>query len=137
MAALKFVLLLFYQNYHRKLHRRRPYILFILIPVLLYSCHATKFIPEEQYLFHSYKIESGDGEFDKKALNDYIKQKPNKRIFFWRFYLSLYNLSSPGKDNGFNRWLRRIGEPPVVYDEDLKQKSTEQLILFMHNKGFY
>jgi len=134
LAALKFVLLLFYQS---KLRRRRPYILYILLPVLLYSCNATKFVPEEQYLLHNYKIEAGEGEFEKKALNNYIKQKPNKRIFFWRFYLSLYNLSSPEKDNGFNQWLRRIGEPPVVYDEDLKEKSTEQLILFMRNKGFY
>jgi len=94
-------------------------------------------VPEDQHLLHSYNIESGDGDFDKKALNDYIKQKPNKRIFFWRFYLSLYNLSSPTKDNGFNRWLKRIGESPVVYDEDSKEKSTEQLILYMHNKGFY
>ena len=94
-------------------------------------------MPEDQYLLHSYDIESGDGDFDKKVLNDFIKQKPNKRIFFWRFYLSLYNLSSPEKENGFNNWLKRIGEPPVVYDEDLKEKSTEQLILYMHNKGFY
>ncbi len=92
---------------------------------------------EDEYLLHNYKIESGKGDFDKKELNDYIKQKPNKRIIFWRFYLSLYNLSSPEKENGFNNWLRRIGEPPAVYDEDLMLKSTEQLTLHMRNKGFY
>ncbi|MCK5135780.1 MAG: BamA/TamA family outer membrane protein [Bacteroidales bacterium] len=119
------------------MRRRIPYILVFIIPILLFSCRATKYVPEDQYLLHSYKIESGNGDFEKKALNDYIKQKPNKRIFFWRFYLSLYNLSSPKKDNGFNRWLKRIGEPPVVYDEDLKEKSAEQLILYMRNKGFY
>jgi hypothetical protein len=86
---------------------------------------------------HNYKIESEKGDFDKKVLEEYIKQKPNKRILFWRFYLSLYNLSTPGRDNGFQNWLRRIGEPPVVYDEDLKNKSTEQLSLHMRNKGFY
>ena len=32
---------------------------------------------------------------------------------------------------------RRIGEPPVVYDEDMKEKSSEQLKLYMNNKGFY
>ncbi len=116
---------------------RIPYILFFIISILLFSCNATKYIAEDEYLLHSYKIESGEGDFDKKELNDYIKQKPNKRIIFWRFYLSLYNLSSPNKDNGFNNWLRRIGEPPVVLDEDLKEKTAEQLSLFMRNKGYY
>lgn len=85
----------------------------------------------------NYKIDSEKGDYDKKLLNEYIKQKPNKRILFWRFYLSLYNLSKPGKDNGFQNWLRRIGEPPAIYDEELMLKSTEQLSLHMRNKGFY
>ncbi len=70
-----------------------------------FSSHAglTKYVPEDEYLMHNYKIESEEGDFDKKELDDYIKQKPNKRIIFWRFYLSLYNLSSPGKDNGFQQ----------------------------------
>ena len=74
----------------------------------------------------SYKIEAGKGDYDSRRLNDYVKQKPNKRILFWKFYLSLYNLSSPDKENGFNNWLRRIGEPPTVYDQDLKTKSQER-----------
>lgn len=109
----------------------------ILVLTLLFSCRATKYVAEDEYLLHNYKIEAEKGDFDKKVLNEYIKQKPNKRIIFWRFYLSLYNLSSPGKDNGFQNWLRRIGEPPVVFDESLMDKSTEQLSLHMQNKGFY
>jgi len=109
----------------------------ILVSTLLFSCRATKYVAEDEYLLHNYKIEAEKGDFDKKVLNEYIKQKPNKRILLWKFYLSLYNLSSPEKDNGFHNWLRRIGEPPVVYDESLMNKSTEQLSLHMQNKGFY
>ncbi len=119
------------------LSRRIPYIISLIIPILLFSCNATKYVPEDEYLLNSYKVEAGDGEFDKKALNDFIKQKPNKRVIGWKFYLSLYNLSSPSRESGFQNWLRRIGEPPVVYDQDLKNKSAEQLKLFMNNKGFY
>lgn len=85
----------------------------------------------------SYKIEAGKGDYDSRRLNDYVKQKPNKRIIFWKFYLSLYNLSNPEMENGFNNWLRRIGEPPAIYDEDLKARSSEQFDLYMKNKGFY
>ncbi|MEZ5072530.1 MAG: BamA/TamA family outer membrane protein [Bacteroidales bacterium] len=94
-------------------------------------------MPDEKYLLHSYEIETDEGEFDQKELNNYIKQKPNQRIFFWRFYLSLYNLSSSKKDNGINNWLKEIGEPPVVYDPDMTEKSSEQLRLYMRNKGYY
>jgi outer membrane protein assembly factor BamA len=132
--CIKFVLLDFYVN---NLHRRILHIITLIIPVLFYSCNATKYVPADQFLLNNYKIESGDGEYNKKALDDYIKQKPNKRIFFWKFYLSLYNLSSPQKENGFHNWLRRIGEPPVVYDQGLRDKSAEQLQLYMNNKGFY
>jgi outer membrane protein assembly factor BamA len=119
------------------LQRTIPYIAILIVSILLYSCRASKYVPEGDYLLHDYKIKSEKGDFDKRELNDYIKQKPNKRILFWRFYLSLYNLSSPDKDNGVNNWLRRIGEPPAVYDEDLMLKSTEQLSLYMRNKGYY
>lgn len=101
------------------------------------SCNATKYVPADEYLMKDYKIEAGDGEFDKKALNKYIKQKPNKKVLGWRFYLSLYNLSNPEKEKWPHGWLRRIGEPPAVYDEDLMEKSSEQLKLYMNNKGFY
>jgi outer membrane protein assembly factor BamA len=119
------------------LNRRIPYIITLLIPILLFSCNATKYVPSDGYLLHNYKIEAGNGEYEKKALNNYIKQKPNKRVLYWKFYLSLYNLSNPSKDNGFHNWLRRIGEPPVVYDGQLKDNSTQQLKLYMNNKGFY
>ena len=101
------------------------------------SCNATKYVPADEYLMNDYKIEAGEGEFDKKALNKYIKQKPNKKVLGWRFYLSLYNLSNPEKEKWPHGWLRRIGEPPAVYDEYLKEKSSEQLKLYMNNKGFY
>ena len=119
------------------MRRRIPYIVTLAIPVLLFSCNATKYVPDNQYLLNNYKIETGDGEFEKKVLNNYVKQKPNKRVLFWKFYLSLYNLSNPEKDNGFHTWLRKIGEPPVIYDGELKSKTTEQLKLYMTTKGFY
>ena len=101
------------------------------------SCNATKYVPADEYLMNDYKIETGEGEFDKKAFNKYIKQKPNKKVLGWKFYLSLYNLSNPEKEKWPHGWLRRIGESPVVYEEDLKEKSSEQLKLYMNNKGFY
>ncbi len=113
------------------------YLLFPLFTFLIFSCNATKFVPEDEYLLHDYRIDAGQGDYNKRELDDFIKQKPNKRILFWKFYLSLYNLSNPEKENWFHNWLRRIGEPPVIYDEVLKNRSSEQLSLYMRNRGFY
>ena len=103
----------------------------------MFSCSATKYVPENGSLLDKYKVEVDDVAFNKKELNDYIKQKPNKKVLFWKFYLSLYNLSDPEKENGLNNWLRDIGEPPVIFDRDLMENSTQQLRLFMNNKGYY
>lgn len=119
------------------IRRLAPYFLTGIFSLGLFSCQVTKYVPEDEYLLQGIKIEAGDGEFDKKELDEYIKQKPNKRILFWRFYLSLYNLSNPEKEKWPHGWLRDIGEPPSVYDEQLKHKSTEQLGFYMRNKGFY
>ena len=119
------------------MNRWLRYIIILPSLVLLFSCNATKYVPGDQYLLDKYKVEVDDVEFNKKDLNDYIKQKPNKRVLFWKFYLSLYNLSNPDKANGFNNWLREIGEPPVIYDGDLTEKSAQQLRLYLSNKGYY
>ena len=73
---------------------------------------------------------------DSKELNSYVKPKPNRQILGTKFYLGLYNLSGK-KDNGWNRWLRKIGEAPVLYDDFEKDKNNKQLGLYMRNKGYH
>ena len=93
--------------------RRSLYIIFLIVPILLISCNATKYVPADEYLMSAYKIEAGDGEFEKKALNKYIKQKPNKKVLVWKFYLSLYNLSNPEKDK-WPSWLAAGGSASLL-----------------------
>ena len=73
---------------------------------------------------------------DSKELDSYIKPKPNRQILGTKFYLGLYNLSGK-KDNGWNRWLRKIGEAPVLYDDFEKDRNKKQLGLYMRNKGYH
>jgi len=119
------------------LKHRLIYIFLFIFLISILSCRATKFVPEDENLLNRNKIENKNREIEKTDLKNYLKQTPNKRIFYWRFYLSLYNLSNKKKENGFNNWLRKIGEPPVIYDEDLRDKSADQLSLFLRNKGYY
>ncbi len=53
-----------------------------------------------------------------------------------KFYLGLYNLSGT-KDNWLNRWLKKIGEEPVIWNEFDVEKNKERVRLYLRNKGYY
>ncbi|WP_430810521.1 MULTISPECIES: BamA/TamA family outer membrane protein [unclassified Carboxylicivirga] len=104
----------------------------------IWGCRSTKYVPEGKYLLNKVEVDNQAKDLTKEELKYYIRQKENVKILgFWRFHLGLYNLSGRNGTSGFSRWLRRIGEEPVLYDELLKEKSNEQLTLFLHNKGYY
>ena len=63
--------------------------------------------------------------------------KPNKRFLGTNFYVWVYNQSNPDKDNWWNRFKRKIGEKPVVYDPALTLKSAENLKAYMESHGFF
>ena len=67
----------------------------------------------------------------------YIKQKPNKRIFGTRFHLGLYNLSNINKEKWPHKWLRDIGEEPVIFDPYATDKSRDQIKSYVASKGYF
>ncbi len=109
-----------------------------MILIGLFGCRSTKYVPDDEYLLNKVEIENQARDISREEIKYYIRQKENVKILgFWRFHLGLYNLSGRNNSSGFSKWLRRIGEEPVLYDELLKQKSNEQISLFLRNKGYY
>jgi len=88
-------------------------------------------------MLDNYKIKYDSKKFEKKELKPYLKQKPNRKVLFIKFHLRVYNLSKKHKSNGFNNWLRNIGEEPVIFDEYLARKSTQQLTQYLNSCGYY
>jgi outer membrane protein assembly factor BamA len=110
----------------------------LVIAFILASCNPTKYVPADKNLLNKYDIEVVDKSIKPESLKGYVKQKPNKRIFGWiRFHLGLYNLSNIQKEKGIHKFLRKIGEEPVIYDPYLTEKSMNQLGIYMKNKGYY
>lgn len=165
-----------YQNiispdYYRKILVKPVYIklLFIaLIPLLFSACNPSRKLKEGEFLLDRNFIIDKDTKIDKTDIENYIKQKPNRRILiFFRFHLWLHNLANEdrikrkrvlynkkieikntkritkGKKAKKNdkqllgEWLLEIGEPPVIVDTLLSQKSVKQIKLFLNNKGFF
>lgn len=40
------------------------------------------------------------------------------------------------RPNGGNKFLRRIGDAPVIYSEDEAQRSEEEITKAVHNMGY-
>ncbi len=114
--------------------------LFSLAVILLListSCRTTKYVPENEYMLKKYELKGEGRKIDKEVLSSYVKQKPNKKVLGLKLYLGVYSSSKKGKDNWWNRALRTIGEPPVIYDESQTDKTARQLELYLISKGYF
>jgi outer membrane protein assembly factor BamA len=125
-----------YSPVHHRFRSRIPALLFLALLLIIASCNSTKYVPEDGHLLDKYKLNVDDPAVKTRDLDSYIKPKPNKKVLGAKFYLGLYNMSGD-KDNGWNRWLRRIGEEPVLYDIYESEKNIQQLGLYMRKKGYY
>lgn len=67
--------------------------LIIALPFLFFSCNPTRKLKEgEHFLVNNYVIDK-DTKLEKKDMESFIKQKPNRKIFgVVRFHLWLHNL---------------------------------------------
>jgi hypothetical protein len=101
------------------------------------SCNPTKYISAEETLLNENHIKVNSDRIQKNSLMPYIKQQPNKKIFGARFHLGLYNLSNLKKQNWFHKWLREIGEEPVIFDPYTTVKSKDQIRSYVESKGYF
>jgi len=113
--------------------------LYLLLAILLLAaCNSTKYVPQDKQLLDRNYIKIDNKSIVKKDIESLQRQKPNKRIFgIFRFHLGLYNLSKPNSEGAISNWLRRIGEEPVIFDEVLTQKTVNQTLNYLNNKGYY
>lgn len=147
--------------------RTAPLQAVLIAGLLATGCSTTRRLEEGRYLLKKNRIEAGRSQVDPGALEAIVKQKPNKKILGFPFYLHVYNLPDPEKiplwkerknarrdrknaervERGDDpkpyrptraEWLRDVvGEPPVVVDTALTRRSREQIRLFMQKEGYF
>lgn len=109
----------------------------IVALLVVSSCNATKHIPDGKYLLNKVRIEVDDNSFNKKELKNYLRQTPNHEILGGvKFQLAIYNWSGKDSTKWYNKWVRKLGQPPVIYDPSLTEASKSQLRLALINKGY-
>lgn len=124
-----------------KVHKMNKKIKFIVIisyvALIASSCNVMKYVPEGQELLKKTKIKTDVPDITTDILSDYLYQTPNNYFLgLWRMQLGFYSASGNDSTKWINRWLRRIGEPPVIYDSLKTEYSAEELQKVMFNKGY-
>ena len=109
----------------------------------LASCNTTKFVPQGQYLLNKARVKCVDDKSVSGAdLQKYLRQRQNTEIFgFWKLQLHIYDTAPTDTTTKSNRTLARnakkMGEAPVIYDEQQTQASMQQLRQQMNNMGYF
>ena len=106
--------------------------------LLMSGCSSTRHVPQGSYLLDKVKIDiEGDKEVTGDELDNYLKQSPNHKVLgFWKLQLGTYNLSGKDSTKWYNRWVRRMGQPPVIYSQSLTDASARQLRQALVNRGY-
>lgn len=109
-----------------------------IVLCLFASCHTTKFVPDGKYLLNKARIEIKDNpSIGKKEMRNYLRQTENHEVFGgWKLQLNVYDWSGRDSTKWYNRWARKVGQPPVIYDPALTELSASQLKLALSNRGY-
>ena len=111
--------------------------LYITLVALLTSCSVNKFILEEHYLLDEVHIISDTEEVQPSMFTSYLRQNPNAKWFnLVKVPMHIYCLSGKDSTNSFNRFLRKLGDAPVIYDANVTQKSQKEIEKAVRNMGY-
>lgn len=122
--------------------RHLRWLLLVLAAALLEGCSSTKHVPDGQMLLDKVSInivdaENTDGEISTTEMINFLRQQPNHKVLGGlRLQLATYSLAGNDSTRWYNRWLKSIGQPPVIYSKDLTDASARQLRLAMINRGY-
>jgi len=150
-----------------KFRRQSILVAVLLGAFILNGCNPTKRLANDEYLLKKNKfVFEEEPKIDKEDLKEVVRQEPNRKILGTRFYLWAYNVPNPDKFEKRNEkrlrklqkknekrlekgkepkdfkpfgswWRETVGEPPVVFDSTLVNKSTDQLRTFLVKHGYF
>lgn len=119
---------------------------FTSVLMAMSGCNVAKHLPEGAVLVTKNKVEltgtnaQTDASTVRYRMETVVKQKPNQRILFifpFRLWLN-QTFRNACSTCGIRKWIRdKAGEPPVLYDASLTQKSIRDMKKVMASYGYY
>ncbi len=129
-------------NFVSEMSKLSGKLLFRIIGLLavasLWGCSSTKHVPKGEYLVESVDIKIEDNkDISPVELVNFLRQTPNHKVLgFLKLQLATYNMSGSDTTKWFNRRARKLGQPPVIYDQALTEASAYQLRQALVNRGY-
>ncbi len=112
-------------------------VLTALVTLVSASCSSDKFLTDDQLLLNSVEIRSDNRQLSTAPLSTYIRQHPNARWFsLFKVPLGIYCISGTDSASRTNRFFRRIGQAPVVFDSLLTERSRSDIEAAVRNLGY-
>jgi len=103
----------------------------------LSSCSVSRFVPEGDYMLDKVSITSDSAALNSTAFSNYIRQHPNRKWFsIFRVPLRVYCISGSDSTKRINRFIRRLGEAPVIYDEKIALGTKDNIQAAVRNLGY-
>lgn len=125
---------------------RRHLALLLLLPLFFASCRMDKYLQPGEQLLVSNTIDlqmTDSSEVPtevRQALagsNQYMSQRPNRKLLGIPFKLLIYNTTRPGDTSRWAGTWRKLGEPPVAYDPNQTVRTASQLRSLLRSKGCF
>ncbi len=126
---------------------RLYHIVIFFVSLLLFSCSATKSVPDGDALYMGADVDlkkaNDSVRFNKKnttvELEELVRPAPNKRFLGIPFKLLIHNMiDTPSKPKGLKHWLKyKVGEPPVLASSVNIEKNRQVLQNRLENNGFF
>ena len=106
------------------------YSFFGILLLAFFSCSTTRNIPDGQYLLNSISLETDSNVVSGANLLEFVQQRPNPKLG-----LMIYNWVD-NDSTWFKRMIRRIGNPPVIFNQRSLTQSLNEMTVEMKNRGF-
>jgi len=101
---------------------------------LMNSCSTTRVLGDGEFRLAKNKIEvTNSKDFNTKEIEQYLKQQPKG----FSPLLYVYNWSGKDTSKGINRFIRKMGIAPLVYESDLVSSSVENIKNHLEYIGYY
>lgn len=101
------------------------------------SCAPERFIRDDELLLDGVSLKADDRKIPLSTIEGFVRQHPNSRWFsLFKVPLGVYCMSGSDSTRRVNKFFRRIGEPPVVYDSVQAERSRSNIEAAIRNMGY-
>ena len=109
----------------------------LLLALLQTGCSPLRFVEDGEAMLSSVKMTSDDKHVSPGSYRSYIRQEANSKWFsLAKVPLGIYCLQGKDSTKRFNRFIRRIGEAPVIYDATLAEYSRAGVESALQGAGY-